>query len=168
MQSPLRAAVAVAASVAVVLGGLGWVYLVRATGALAAGPPVAGALPLQRLAGGEAQPLARVLFAWLSAGAVEAALLAVLLRTGRWTRAALAGTVAAVTLIAVGALSDAVTASENVGGHVLPQLSRAGLWVAVAALVACALIPAPAGTAAGTRRRGADADAAGAGTPQPA
>ena len=168
MKSPARVAAAIVCSVAVVCGGLGWLYLLRAAGTFASGPPVAGALPLQRLAGGEAEPLARVLVAWLAAGVVEAAVLAALLRTGRWARAALAGAVAAVTLIAVGALSDAVTASDPVQRHVLPQLSRAGLWVAVAALVACALIPARPGTGADTRRRGADAPAAGGGTPRPA
>jgi hypothetical protein len=168
MKSPLRISAAIAATIAVACGGLGWLYLLRAAGGLDAGPPVAGALPLQRLAGGEAEPLARVLVAWLAAGAVEAVVLAQLLRTGRSVRAALAGTVSAVTLIAAGALSDAVTASEPIRMHVLPQLSRAGLWLAVATLVACALIPAPAGRGAGTRRRGADAGAAGAGTPRPA
>ncbi|HET7502782.1 MAG TPA: neutral zinc metallopeptidase, partial [Kofleriaceae bacterium] len=46
-----------------------------------------------------------------------------------------------VALVVIGAASDAVTASETIGGHVLPQLSRPGLWIAVAALVACTLIP---------------------------
>jgi len=168
MRTSLRIAAAAAVAFAIACGALGWLYLLRTAGALDAGPAVAGALPLQRLAGGEAEPLARLLAAWLGAGAVEAVLLAALLRTGRAARAGFAAALAFVALVVVGALSDAVTASEPVGAHVLPQLSRAGVWVAVGTLAACALIPAPTGRAAGTMRRGAGASEDGAGRPRPA
>src|SRR5436190_24149657 len=63
-----RGGAVVAVVLAAVAGGIGWLYALRHVGLLKAGPRLADALPLQRLAGGAAQPLARVVAAWLPAG----------------------------------------------------------------------------------------------------
>jgi hypothetical protein len=164
-----RPLVTVLAAVLVVAGGIGWLSLLTGVALLDAGPPVPGALPLRRLAGADAQPLARVLAAWLGAGIVMAAVLAPRRRVARALVAALIGL---VTLVAIGAVQDAVTTSEPPFGHVLSQLSREGLWVAVAVLAACALIPAPPAptedAAADATRRREDEGAAAGHTPRPA
>lgn len=168
----LRPVGAVLASALIVAGGVGWLNVLGGVPLLDAGPPIPGALPLQRLAGNEAQPLARVLVAWIGAGLVMGAVLAAAGRTGRLIRATVAALTGGVTLVVLGALQDSITTSEPLLGHVPPQLTREGLWVAVTVLTACALIPAPAaGTAAagaGATRRPADEDGAGGHTPRPA
>jgi hypothetical protein len=76
--SPLRArsgrvvigALAPSAMVAGLLAGLGWLYLLRGLHWLRFGPTVHDALPLLALAGFDGQPLARVVVAWLLAGAL--------------------------------------------------------------------------------------------------
>ena len=168
---PFRTFRAVLTAVLVVAGGVGWMALLAHVAPLGVGPPVPGALPLQRLAGGEAQPLVRVLFAWIGAGLAMRAVLASAPRGGL-PRAATAAIVGAVTLVAVGGVQDAVTASEPLAGHLLPQVTHAGLWVAVAVLAACALIPTPrearTGAGADATRRRTDGGAAGGRTPRPA
>jgi hypothetical protein len=109
--------------------------------------------------------------AWIGAGLVMGAVLAAG-RNGRLRRATTAALTGGVTLVAIGALQDAITTSEPFLAHVLPQVSREGLWVAVSVLAACALIPSPpAGTAAAAAdatRPPADEDGAGGHTPRPA
>src|SRR5689334_7695184 len=51
-----------------VVGGVGWLYLIRDVHLLDVGPSVSGALPLEELAKRGAQPLLRMLVAWLPAG----------------------------------------------------------------------------------------------------
>jgi hypothetical protein len=169
---PLRAFAALLAPVVIVAGGVGWLDLLSRVEVLDLGPLAPGALPLYRLAGGEAQPLARVLLAWIGAGLVMGALLASIRRLGRLARAGLAALIGGVTLVAIGAVQDAVTTSEPLRRHVVAQLSHEGLWVAVAVLSACALIPARpaerAAAAAGAMRRDADAGGANGHTPRPA
>ncbi len=116
--------------VGAVVGGIGYSYLLRHVSVLRVGPSVGGALPLQQLAGDAAQPLGRMLAAWLPAGAVAGR---VLVDLARPVRGAVAGTVAALLLVAAGAASDAVAISDPFGGHLLPQLTRPGNLVAVAA-----------------------------------
>lgn len=114
-----------------VVAGVGWLYALRSVGALAVGPSFAGALPLQRLAGGDAQPLLRLGVAWIPAGAIAA----LALSTG--TRLPPAGRVVAVSLFAwvvlvlFGAASDAAAVSAGVPSHLPEQLTRAGTWLAV-------------------------------------
>ena len=69
----MRRVAAVPALVVITAAGVGWLYLLRDAGALALGPHVPETLPLQRLAHGDAQPLARLVAAWLLAP-VQAAL----------------------------------------------------------------------------------------------
>jgi hypothetical protein len=109
---------------ACVAAGIGWLYLLRGAGALAAGPSVRGALPLQQLAGDDGQPLLRLLAAWLPAGALAGAVVG-----GRrgWV---VVGAVAWLALAVTGAVSDATAISGSVWEHVVPQAWRPGTWAA--------------------------------------
>lgn len=144
--------------------GVGWLYLLRGVGAVAAGPRVSGALPLEELARHGAQPLLRMAVAWLPAGfAVGLAL-----RLGAGLRApAVAIGCGLLSLVLLGsstAASEAVSRNERFGAHVLPALHRSGVWTAVAFAVIGSLL-AVAALRGGPRRRGSDAtDAAGSGS----
>jgi S-formylglutathione hydrolase FrmB len=132
----LRPLLAGAGAFAVVAGGLGALYLLRTSDLLGAGPRLAGALPLQQLAGDAAQPLLRLFAAWGSAGAVAAVVLRGLGGVG-WRAAALAPPLlGAVVVVATGAESDAVVVSERFAGHLAAQPERPALWAAVALLAA--------------------------------
>lgn len=126
--------------IAVLLAGTGWLYLVRDLGALALGPRVSGALPLQQLADGDAQPLARMAVAWVPAGMVAG--LALGARRGGLSARRLAALAVAceLLLMTVGALSDAASISGPIPEHVVPQLARAGTHVAVALIMTGALL----------------------------
>jgi hypothetical protein len=140
-----RAAGGVTATVLVVVAiaaGVGWLYLLRTTRALDAGPTFTDALPLQRLAGQGTQPLLRLAVAWVPAGLVAGIALGALTSLRRIARAIVAGVVAFVVLFAAGAGSDSVTASDPLSPHIAPQLHRAALWTAVA-LVVCGALLAP-------------------------
>jgi hypothetical protein len=134
-----------------VLAATGWLYLLRDVGGLAAGPRIAGALPLQQLAGGDAQPLSRVVLAWLPAGMVAGLLVAWLTHLRAASRALLVAVVAAALLVGAGAAQDAIAISDPVGPHISPQLHRAGNWAAVVLLVIGSLL---AGVRRPSRRRG--------------
>jgi hypothetical protein len=136
-----RGLATLAAVIATVLCGTGWLYLLRRTGALAAGPSLREALPLQRLAGGAAQPLARVAAAWLPAGLAGGAALHALGAGGRARRAVALGIGTALALLALGAGADAVTASEPLRIHLAAQPQRAAPWVAAALVAAGAALP---------------------------
>jgi hypothetical protein len=141
---PARAVAAVAC-VALVFAAVGWLYVIRGTAALAVGPHVTGALPLQRLASQDKQPLLRFLLAWVPAGLAAGAVLAAMTRLSPGGRALTAGATTFVLLFLTGAASDAVTSSEPVGLHVAPQLGRSGLWLSTAIMAACAaLVPSRA------------------------
>ena len=138
-----RAAGGVGAAVVVVVAiaaGVGWLYALRTTHALAAGPSFTDALPLQRLAGQGTQPLARLAVAWVPAGLVAGLALSALTGLDRAARAVVVAAIAFVVLFAAGAGSDSVTASDPLSPHVAPQLHRPALWVAVALVAAGALL----------------------------
>jgi hypothetical protein len=135
-----HAVVAGVLCVAATAAGVGWLYLLRDVGALGFGPSVTGALPLQRLVGADAQPLARLVVTWVPAGLVAGAALAALTGLGRRARVAVAGVAAWVVLAATGAAADAVTANERLTQHLTGQLRHPGLWVAVAFVCAGAVI----------------------------
>lgn len=111
-------------------GAVGFLYLLRDAGALGYGPDVAGALPLRQLARTDRQPLLRLAVAWLPAGVLVGVALR---RAGVPPAMRVGGTaaVAAVWLLPLGAVSDAVTVSGPLSTHLTPQLSRAGTWVGV-------------------------------------
>jgi hypothetical protein len=125
-----------------VVAGTGWLYLLRGTTALALGPRVAGALPLQQLAGQDAQPLLRVATAWLASGFAAGVMMARLTGLARGAGTALAAALAALLLVVAGAASDAVAVSEPVVQHLAPQLQRPGVWVA-SGLLAVGVLIAP-------------------------
>jgi hypothetical protein len=128
----LACVVAVVVSLVACVAALGSLYLLRDSPALHAGPAVSGALPLQRLAHQDTQPLLRFVLAWAPAGLAAGLALAWLTHLRAATRAAVAGAIAFVVLFASGALSDAVTASEPVSLHVASQLGHAAPWLAAA------------------------------------
>lgn len=144
-RAALRAALALPVVLAATLAGIGWLYLLRRTGALAVGPRLVEALPLQRLAGGAAQPVGRVVAAWLPAGIFAGLALRAAGWTGRGARAAIAGAGSFALLVAAGAAADAITANEPLAQHWAAQPQRAATLLA-AALVAigAALVRAPA------------------------
>jgi hypothetical protein len=122
--------------------GVGCLDLLRRAGLLDFGPPVSGALPLQRLAGSDAQPFARMAVAWVVVGVVAGlAMRAIGVRSRVWRGAAVA-LVAFAVLVVAGAVSDAVTASSGVGSHVAAQFRQAGTFVAVALMVIGSLLVA--------------------------
>jgi hypothetical protein len=130
-----------------VCAGMGWLYLLRRAGGLAAGPQIGGALPLQQLAGDADQPLLRVVVAWLPAGILAGASLVALTRLGALARTTLVLGCSAVLLLVTGAISDAAAISDPIASHFGAQFGRAGTWVAVALMVIGSLL-AQAGRAA--------------------
>ena len=152
----LQASAFVAACLCVVVAvvaGTGWLYLLREFHGLAAGPRFDGALPLQQLARGDAQPLLRMIVAWLPAGLALGASLGLLTRLPRLIRAAVTAFGSAVLLLLASAVSDAIAENDSVSTHVSNAFSRDGVWLAVG-LVACGVLIAPPWSA---RDRGAGA-----------
>jgi len=141
VRAVLRGLAPAGAALAAVLGGIGWLYLLRRLDAPLAGPRLDDALPLERLAGGGAQPLARVALAWLPAGLVAGTLLAGAGFARRAPRAALLFAPAALLLMGLGALSDAITASDPLRAHLADQPGRAAIWAAAGLLAAGAAVP---------------------------
>jgi hypothetical protein len=139
---------AVLVIVATTLAGIGWLDLLRRWGVLhGSGPLLREALPLQRLAGNGAQPLPRVVLAWLPAGVVAGvALYAIGLRS-RLLRAGVAFAGCALLLLALGGLADAVSESDPLLSHMGDQPGRAVIWLAAGL--------AAAGAAIAGRRRAA-------------
>lgn len=118
-------------AIAVILAGIGWLDLLRRQGLAGVGPRVPGALPLEQLAANDAQPLLRLMAAWLPVGALSARALAAGSRLSTHGQIVALVFVAALLLGFVGAVSDAATISGPLSEHVLPQLWRAGTVVAV-------------------------------------
>jgi hypothetical protein len=135
-----RGAAAGAIVAASVAAGVGVLYLLRGADVLGFGPPVRGALPLQQLAGGAAQPLSRLALAWVPAGLVAGLALGRLTQLRAAARLAVAAGISAVMLLAAGAVSDAVAVSDPVRTHLSAQLTRAGTLVAVGLFVGAALV----------------------------
>ncbi|HWW66442.1 MAG TPA: hypothetical protein VNY83_00530 [Solirubrobacterales bacterium] len=135
-----RGAVAGAIVVASVVSGVGVLYLLRDAGVLGFGPLVRGALPLQQLAGGAAQPLPRMALAWIPAGLVAGLALGQLTRLRAAASLAVTAGVSAAMLFVAGGVSDAVAVSDPVRAHLVPQLTRAGTLVAVGLFVGAALV----------------------------
>lgn len=142
----VRALLGLAAAVALivaVVAGVGWLYLLRDTRWLDAGPALRDALPLQRLAGHGDQPLLRLVVAWLPTGVAAGVALAALTRLRWWARGAVAGVTAFVLLLLAGGVADAVTESDPLTSHLGVQPHRGALWLASALVLAGALIPWP-------------------------
>jgi hypothetical protein len=146
----LRAIAVLVVMLAAVAGGIGWLYALRHLHVLKAGPRLADALPLQRLAGGAAQPLGRVIAAWLPTGIAAGFALAAVTRLDRLARAAVAFVLGLVFAIAIAAGSDALTHNEPLRHHLHEQPHRVAIWVA-AGLIALGTLAAP-GTGRGAGR----------------
>jgi hypothetical protein len=99
------AAAAVVIVVAGLLAGVGWLYVLRGLHWLGAGPRISDALPLLQLAASDGQPLARVVVAWVLAGALTGVALA---EVAPHRRAALALVLALVVLLLASQVSYAV------------------------------------------------------------
>jgi len=150
-------AVAVALPVLSLAAGTGTLYELHAHGLLAVGPRVPESLPLEALAGHDAQPVVRTASAWASVGAA-AGVCAAALESQRFpTALGLFAIGAAGALVGGGALSDALTQNQPLTGHLLPQLASGavafawGALVCGAALVGSALVRS-AGAGRGRRR----------------
>jgi hypothetical protein len=152
-QRPHRALQALAGVVAVVAiaAGIGWLYLLRDSSALAVGPRLHGALPLEELAGRGAQPLGRVAVAWLPAGFAAGLALGLAARRPRtvWI-APVCGMLTLAIVFSTTAGSEAVSQNERLSAHWGSALEREGLWAAVAFVVIGSL---PAVALAARRRR---------------
>jgi hypothetical protein len=131
-------------SLSALIAGAGILYLIRGA-ALGFGPAVHGALPLEQLAGRDAQPLSHMAIAWVPAGLAAGLALVSLTKLGKVTRTVLLAALAAVTLLLAGALADSIAVNDPLSPHITPQLTRAGTWIAVALFaggsLAASLIP---------------------------
>ena len=122
-------------ALAALFAGIGELYLIR-DAALGIGPEVHRALPLEQLAGKDAQSLLHLVIAWVPAGFVAGLALASLTRLGSVARTISLAALAAAVLLLAGALSDSIAVNDPLSPHLVPQLSRAGIWVAVALFAA--------------------------------
>jgi hypothetical protein len=136
-----RPAAALGAAILGTAAGIGWLYLLRHSAALDAGPGLREALPLQRLAGGATQPLLRLVVAWLPTGLIAGLALTAAGYRRRAARAAVMFVLTLILLVALGAMSDAVTASERLRDHLAAQPGTLAIWLAAALVAAGAAIP---------------------------
>jgi hypothetical protein len=132
LATALRVTVAGLIALGALIAGVGALYLMRGISLLAIGPDVRGALPLQQLAGGEAQPLFRMVLAWVPAGFVAGLAFAALTGLSPFARTASLAALGAFVLLLAGAAADAIAITDPLGPHLLPQLARVGTWTAVA------------------------------------
>src|SRR4051812_7501841 len=114
-----------------IVGGVGWLYLIRDFHALAHGPSLSGALPLEELAERGSQPLLRMAVAWLPAGFAAGFALALTTRLRAAVVAASTGLLAVLLLFSTTAASEAVSRNETFGEHAGSALRRSGLWTAL-------------------------------------
>ena len=131
------------AVVLAVLAGTGWLYLLRHDHALAVGPRLRGALPLQQLAGDDAQPLGRMIVAWLPAGLALGLSLAFLTRLTRFGRAASAALGGILLLPAASAFSDAIAQNDPLRAHLRGGLTSPGVWLAITLLIVGVAVAPP-------------------------
>ncbi len=143
----LRSVLAAMIGIATAAAGVGWLYTVRSD-RLAGGPRLPEALPLEHLAGQDAQPLLRVALVWLLVGAAAGIALGLVRvrRPGVW-----AGVAVLLVLGVTGAASDAVQNSERIAPHLAPQIGRGVIWfaAAIAALTAASFARLVAATGEG-------------------
>ncbi len=130
------------------LAGYGWLYVLRAAGWFAAGPKVGDSLPLLQLAGFDAQPLSRVVVAWLLAGALAGL---ALIRAGPGRRAVLAGVLALLLLLLAAQAAYALARNLRLTDVLLSRDPGLGPWLeAVLFGAGCAL---PRGFVPGRKRK---------------
>ena len=129
---------AIASLLLSVIVGAGLLYGLRGLGWLTAGPGIRDALPLLQLPGFDGQPLARVLVAFLVAGAVFGA---ALIRTAPTRRAAVAGVAGLLLLLVASDAAFAVTHNLRLGPILPHRAPTLGCWLEASALAIGAAIP---------------------------
>jgi hypothetical protein len=139
----LRGLAVAVVMVAAVGGGIGWLYALRHVHALRIGPRLTDALPLQRLAGGAAQPLGRIVAAWLPTGIAAGFALALVSRLRRPARGVVTFALSLALVLAAATASDSLTHNEPFRRHLHEQPHRAATWLA-ALLMALGAVVAPA------------------------
>jgi hypothetical protein len=144
-----RAAAIVLIVLAAVAAGIGWLYALRHIGALRVGPRLADALPLQRLAGGSAQPLGRMVVAWVPAGLVAGFGIAFVSRLSRVARGVVVFVLALALILAATVMSDSLTHNEPIRTQLHNEPHRAAAWVAAGLMALGALLAPVIGRGAG-------------------
>jgi hypothetical protein len=145
----MRAIAVVLIVIAAVAAGIGWLYALRHAALLKIGPRFTDALPLQRLAGGAAQPLGRMVVAWLPAGLVAGVGIALVSRLRRPARALAVFVLALGLVLAASAVSDSLTHNESIRRHLHEQPHRAAAWVAAGLMALGAVLIPVIGRGAG-------------------
>jgi hypothetical protein len=145
----LRAGAVIVVVVAAVAAGVGWLYALRHVAFLRVGPRLTDALPLQRLAGGAAQPLGRMVAAWLPAGLVAGVGIGLVSHLRRPARAVAVFVLTLALVLAVSAASDALTHNEPIRSHLHQQPHRAAAWVAAGLMALGAVLVPVIGRGAG-------------------
>jgi hypothetical protein len=145
----LRACALMLVVLAAVAAGIGWLYALRHVGLLRIGPRFADALPLQRLAGGAAQPLGRMVAAWLPAGLVAGIGVGLVSRLRRPARGLAVFVLAFALVLAATAASDSLTHNEPLRHHLHEQPHRAAAWLAAGLMALGAVLTPVIGRGAG-------------------
>jgi hypothetical protein len=145
----LRAGAVVVVVIAAVAAGVGWLYALRHVGLLKLGPRLSDALPLQRLAGGAAQPVGRMVAAWLPAGLVAGVGIGLVSHLRRPARALAVFALTLALVIVVSAASDALTHNEPLRSHLHQQPHRAAAWLAAGLMALGAALTPVIGRGAG-------------------
>ncbi len=126
--------------IAGLLAGFGWLDLLRDLGALGFGPRLPDALPLRRLAGASAQPLARVVLAFATVGLVAGLALARLPRPGRFALL-LASSLALLALASEAAYG--VQETQSLAKTISSRHPGSGVLVEAVLLALAGVLPAP-------------------------
>ena len=138
--------------VAGLLAGTGWLYVLRGLHWLRIGPRIPDALPLLQLAASDAQPLVRVLVAWILAGALTGVAMT---EVAPNRRAALALVLALVVLLVASQASYALARNIPFSSTVFSRTPGLGPVLEACAFALGCWLPRPAdrGQRPGTRRR---------------
>jgi hypothetical protein len=134
------AVVMVVILVAGLLAGTGWLYVLRGVHWLNVGPRIGDALPLLQLASFDAQPLLRVLVAWVLAGAVTGVALS---RLAPRRRVVPAFVVALIVLLLAAQESYALTRNLNFSSTVFSHAPGLGPVLEAAAFALGCWLPRP-------------------------
>jgi hypothetical protein len=140
-RTALIAASAVATGLVVVvcsLAGIGLLYGMRGLQLFTIGPPIPDSLPLLQLAGFDAQPLARVIAAWLLAGV---ALGLILVRRHPRRRSMMIGALALLVLLFASDASFALARNLRLDQVLWNRTPGPGPWLEALLLAAWAALP---------------------------
>jgi hypothetical protein len=142
----------VVAIVAGLLAGTGWLYVLRGLRWLGAGPRIPDALPLLQLAASDAQPLLRVVVAWILAGALTGVALA---EVAPRRRAAVALLLGLVVLLLVSQASYALARNVAFSSTVFSRTPGVGPLLEACAFALGCWLPRPVdrGQRPGAQRR---------------